>query len=70
MTPSRLLAVSASVVIVVAAVLVTHAAGASTSYDDLVLIGELYSGPQRGDPHGWLPITRSRSAPQPVRPWL
>lgn len=33
--------------------------------DDLVQIGELYEG--RRFPKEWVPITRSKSAPQPVR---
>lgn len=34
---------------------------------DDVVIGELFMGPARQDPPGWVPIRRSKSSPQPVR---
>lgn len=45
--------------------LLAAAVAASDGGDDLVKIGELWNG--RVEPKKWVPITRSKTAPQPVR---
>lgn len=45
--------------------LLAAAVAGSDGGDDLIKIGELWNG--RVEPNKWVPITRSKTAPQPVR---